>query len=406
MSSVDKWLLPEGIEELLPQQAAAIESLRRALLDQYKLWGYSLIRPPLLEFVEALKVGTGTDLALQTFTLTDQVSGRLLGLRADLTPQVARMDAHSLKKNAATRLCYCAPVLHSTATYLGAARELDQIGIELFGSDSVQADIEVIELMLISVKLAGAFEKEGVIKLDLGNVRIYRAAAKYAELDKEKENQLCDILQRKAMPELKDFVKAFISNKQAAKLILELPKLCGEVSVLRQASKLFAKVKDASVAEELESALEELSSVHSFLQQKYPDLECYFDLSELRGYDYHTGLVFAVYKQGFSQALAKGGRYDSIGESFGRSRPATGFSSDLRQLLSLRALSEISRAIFAPAVEGEKRESLARAIETLRKQGEVVVQAFSKNEKSLKKECCDRELVFESQNWQVKVIKK
>lgn len=404
MTSVDKWLLPEGIEELLPQQAAALESLRRALLDQYRLWGYSLIRPPLLEFVEALKVGTGTDLALQTFTLTDQVSGRLLGLRADLTPQVARMDAHSLKKTGSTRLCYCAPVLHSTATHLGAARELDQVGIELFGSKSVQADIEVIELMLLSVKLAGAFEKEGALKLDLGNVRIYRAAAKYAELDQEKENQLCDILQRKAIPELKEFVKAFIKNEAASKLILELPKLCGEASVLDKASELFSSIVQSDISSELNEALEELKAVYVFLQQKYTNLECYFDLSELRGYDYHTGLVFAVYKQGFAQALAKGGRYDSIGQSFGRARPATGFSSDLRQLLSLRPLPEMGRAIFAPFVQGELLVSLRETIDASRNQGEVVVQAFSDNEAHLKKESCDRELVFESHKWQVKTL--
>lgn len=404
MSSVDKWLLPEGIEELLPQQAAAIESLRRNLLDQYRSWGYLLIRPPLLEFVEALKVGTGTDLALQTFTLTDQVSGRLLGLRADLTPQVARMDAHSLKKNGCTRLCYCAPVLHSTATYLGASRELDQIGIELFGSSSVQADIEVIELMLLSVKQAGAFDKEGVVKLDLGNVRIYRTAARFAGLNQEQENQLCDILQRKAIPELTDFVEHEIKDQQAAALILKLPELCGDFGVLEKAEALFKEIKQADFSTELAVALNELKTVYHFLQQKYPELECYFDLSELRGYDYHTGLVFAIYKQGFSQALSKGGRYDSIGESFGRSRPATGFSCDLRQLLSLRSSPEIGKAILAPVAEGEHYTSLCQMVEKLRADGEVVIQFFSDEEKKLKTEVCDRELVFESQTWQIKSL--
>jgi ATP phosphoribosyltransferase regulatory subunit len=407
MSTVDKWLLPEGIDELLPEQATAAESLRRQLLDTYQSWGYELIRPPMVEFLDALKVGTGNDLALQTFTLTDQVSGRLLGLRADLTPQVARMDAHSLKREGAVRLCYCAPVLHSIARHLGTSRELDQIGIELFGSSSVNADVEVVELMLMSIKKAGAFKDETLVKLDLGNVEIYRAAAQLAGLNEEQESSLCDILQRKALPELKDFVSANIKQAVAKDLILNLPKLCGDVEVLEKAKVLFSKVEDEEVKQRLNLALSELNEVYSRVRAQIPSLECYFDLSELRGYDYHTGLVFAVYKQGFAQALAKGGRYDAIGESFGRSRPATGFSCDLRQLLRLldTGVSHSQSAIFAPACDSkEESDSLRSAVAELRLSGEIVIQALGGDDDLQLKESCERCLVFDAGSWQVKKL--
>ncbi len=408
MTQVDRWLLPEGVDELLPAQAVALEHLRRHLLDNYRSRGYQLVRPPLLEYLEALKVGTGNDLALQTFTLTDQLSGRLLGLRADLTPQVARMDAHSLKREAPARLCYCAPVLHSTAKRLGESREIDQIGIELFGSSATQADIEVIELMIETVQQAGAFESEGVVKLDLGNVKIFRCAAEFAGLDTEHENQLCDILQRKSIPELNGFVAEKISEPAAQKLILALPALCGSAQVLERAETLFRQVPQATSTVLLQ-ALEELQIVYRYLQAHQPTLECYFDLSELRGYDYHTGLVFAIYKAGHARSLAQGGRYDSIGKSFGRARPATGFSSDVRALLKLKPLPALPKAIYAPAAEvsklqDEQTQSLKQYIEHLRASGEIVIQGLDNNDAAMKKECCDRELCWQNKQWQVKPI--
>lgn len=401
MSSADRWLLPDGIDELLPEQAAAAEALRRELLDCYRVWGYHLVRAPMLEFLESLKVGTGNDLALQTFTLTDQLSGRLLGLRADITPQVARMDAHSLKRSAPARLCYCAPVLHSIATNLSGARELDQIGIELFGSDSVQADIEVIQLMLLTVKKAGAFADKKLVKLDLGNVGIFAAAAKFAGLKSTQENQLSEILQRKALPELEKFIKTNISNLEAANLIRVFPRLCGDENILIEARKLFSSVSDKTVVAALLAALDRLDVIYQVIKAVYSDVECYFDLAELRGYDYHTGLVFAVYKQGFAQALAKGGRYDSIGESFGRSRPATGFSSDLRKLLLLSKMPSIAIGIFVP---DENDQTLFKKVTELREQGEVLIQSLSQNDEALKKECCDRQLVLKEGVWLVQAL--
>lgn len=405
MTRRNRWLLPEGIDELLPEQAQAAESLRRGLLDTYASWGYQLVRPPMIEFLESLQVGTGNDLALQTFTLTDQLSGRLMGLRADLTPQVARMDAHSLKREAPARLCYCAPVLHSTATHLGASRELDQIGIELFGSESIHADIEVIELMLQTAHKAGAFDDNSLIKLDLGTVAIFRSAARFAGLDKNKEDVLCDILQRKAVPELNSFIADFIPDKAAAQLIERLPRLCGDAGILEEARELFASLQDQTIAQALLSALDDLQAINDFMQENNPRIECYFDLSELRGYDYHTGPVFALYKQGFSQALAKGGRYDAIGESFGRSRPATGFSSDLRQLLQLCADDKqaLKQAIFAPRLSrsDEQASALKQKVEQLRSEGETVVQVLSDEELSLKQAYCTRQLCLENGVWTV-----
>ncbi len=401
MTSADRWLLPDGIDELLPQQAEAAEALRLKLLDTYRRWGYELVKPPMVEFLESLKVGTGHDLALQTFTLTDQLSGRLLGLRADLTPQVARMDAHSLKREAPTRLCYCAPVLHSSSTELSGARELDQIGIELFGSPSVDADWEVIQLMLQTVEVAGGLSATGKVKLDLGNVEIYRALARSAGLSDDLERELCEILQRKAGVELAEFIEANVKDSEIADLLAVLPSLCGSGSVLEKAQALFSGIKDSNLSQALLAALTQLENISKRMSAAFPDLECYFDLGELRGYDYHTGLVFAVYKEGYAYALAKGGRYDSIGECFGRSRPATGFSSDLRKLVCFTDSNQGVSAILVPAFDDSE---LAQTVADLRTQGETLVQALGGDEDILKQEVCDRELVKDGASWVVKSL--
>lgn len=408
MTKADKWLLPDGVQELLPEQAGAIEGLRRKLLDSYACWGYELISAPIFEFLESLHVGTGNDLALQTFTLTDQLSGRLMGLRADITPQAARMDAHSLKRSAPTRLCYSGTVLHSRSADLAAARELDQIGIELFGSASIDADIEVIQLMLNTVKIAGVFKKgtkNNRVKLDLGHVGIFRAVVLLAKLDKVQEDALCDILQRKAQPELQEFVKNEISNTEVAKLLKTLPTLCGDENVLSTAKKLFSKIQDKIIAKQLLQTLAELRSVQGKIATQFPEVTCYFDLGELRGYDYHTGLVFAIYNSGYPQALAKGGRYDAIGKSFGRARPATGFSSDLRVLSKLQMSEHKKSAVFAPVCKADDKKisSLLSKVEKLRAKGEIVIQSLGDDKKDLQKERCDRELYFDGE-WKIKTF--
>jgi len=408
MTKANTWLLPDGMDELLPQRAAAMESLRLKLLECYRTWGYQLVRPPMLEFLESLSVGTGSDLALQTFTLTDQLSGRLLGLRADITPQVARIDAHSLKQQGPARLCYCAPVLHSTSDALSDSRELDQIGIELFGSESVDADLEVVQLMLLSVEKAGALvdTSEGkLVKLDLGNVEIYRAIAQYAGLNAEAETELSEIIQRKALPELNAFIEKAITNDELAQLIRQLPSLCGNIDVIGRAREVFKSISDSQVIEKLNIALSQLEKVHQHVAQHFEQVECYFDLGEVRGYDYHTGLVFSVYKEGFAQALAKGGRYDSIGESFGRSRPASGFSADLRKLLCLSPLESpselIPNAILIPI---NADTALKEKVKALRAQGEVLIQALGNHEALLENESCNRQLVYKNSVWQVQAL--
>lgn len=408
MTRADKWLLPDGVQELLPEQAASMETLRRKLLDAYVSWGYELISPPMFEFLESLHVGTGNDLALQTFTLTDQLSGRLIGLRADITPQAARMDAHSLKRSAPARLCYSGTVLHSRAAELTGSRELDQIGIELFGSADVAADIEVIQLMLSTVKIAGAFEdiaQDKIVKLDLGHLGIFRAVVQLAKLNKTQETELCDILQRKAQPELKQFIKNEITNPEAAKLLKILPGLCGDKKALSAARKLFTTVSNKKVAKALLKTLDDLESVQARVVSEFPQMNCYFDLGELRGYDYHTGLVFAIYKTGYAQALAKGGRYDAIGESFGRARPATGFSSDLRVLSKVKNIVSGKKAVFVPACKpGDKNfASLQIKLAQLREQGEVLIQSLGNDKKDLQAERCDRELYFNGA-WKIKSL--
>lgn len=406
MNKQDRWLLPDGVEEVLPQNAARLEGLRRQLLDLFDCWSYDLVAPPMIEFLESLNIGAGTDLALQTFTITDQMSGRLMGVRADITPQVARIDAHTLDKQGPARLCYCGTVLHSTPANFSESRAIEQIGIELFGSSSINADIEVVNLMLESVEIAGGLNTEsGVVKLDLGHVGIFRAVVVLSKLSEALEQDLCDILQRKALPELKQFVEINIADQFVADLLIKLLKLCGDKAVLKEAAALFAQVDDDEIKKTLESSLADLESVANALAASFPHLECYFDLGELRGYNYHTGLVFAVYKQGYAEPLTKGGRYDHIGESFGRSRPATGFSADLKSLLSLKKAEDKISCIAAPSLLlGDKSyQSLELKVAELRKQGLSVTQMLDESEEHLS-ESCDSKLVFDGKSWDVQSL--
>ena len=406
MKKQDRWLLPDGVEEVLPQDAARLENLRRQLLDLYASWSYDLVAPPMIEFLESLNIGAGTDLALQTFTITDQLSGRLMGVRADITPQVARIDAHTLDKQGVVRLCYCGTVLHSTPANFSESRAVEQVGIELFGSSSIHADIEVVRLMLASVEKAGGLSaKTGLAKLDLGHVGIFRNVAGLAKLNSNLEQELCAILQRKAQPELAQFVAINIADPLVAELLLKLLTLCGGLDILAEAKALFNKVSEPLIKRELLQALDDLCSLAKVLETDFPQVEPYFDLGELRGYNYHTGLVFAIYKDAYAEPLAKGGRYDHIGESFGRSRPATGFSADLKILLALHDTAQVSMAIAVPLLaSGDKgQKALGLKVAELRNQGEVLAQSLALNDEH-RAECCDRELVFENECWLVKML--
>jgi ATP phosphoribosyltransferase regulatory subunit len=390
MSIADRWLLPDGIEELLPPQAARAEHLRRQLLDLYGSWGYELVMPPLVEFTESLLVSGNHDLDLQTCKLTDQLSGRLMGVRADITPQTARIDAHGLIRDGATRLCYAGSTLHARPKTALASRSPIQIGCEFYGVPGVEADCEVISLMLETARVAGISD----VTLDLGHVGIFRGLAELAKLDDEQEQVLFDILQRKANTELKDFVSASVADAVAAELLLALPDWKGDRSILVRATAALVKAPAA-----VRSAVHQLEHIAACITQRAPDVNLYFDLAELRGYHYHTGVVFALYVAGVGEAIANGGRYDNFGAAFGRARPASGFSTDLKHLMDLGNIdAHNSKAIWA-ILDGTAAQW--QAITRLRANGERVIAGGSGETRDL---LCNRELVLDNTQYLVKNI--
>lgn len=387
MTYADRWLLPEGIEEILPAEAKAIDKLRRRLLDLYSSWGYDMVIPPLVEYTDSLLIGLGRDVDLLTFKMTDQLTGRMLGIRADITPQTARMDAHSFIRPGTSRLCYAGHVVHTRPKNPLATRTPIQAGVECYGEAGEVADIEVISLLLESLRLAGLPK----LHIDLGHIGIYRALAKHAGLDKSREDTFFDLLQRKAMAEIRDWVAANILDTKTAGLFLALPRLAGDLSVVTQAKSLFAGLV------EIQQALMQLESVAASIAQRYPDAELYFDLGELRGYHYLTGIVFAAFAPGYGNPIASGGRYDHIGEVFGRARPATGFAVDISAISKLGLLKpEIVNAI---GVEPTADPAQWQAICQLREAGErVVLINQSIDWQAL---ACDRQLLLEAGQYKV-----
>lgn len=380
MTYADRWLLPDGIEEILPLEAKAIDSLRRQLMDLYSTWGYEMVIPPLLEYTDSLLVGSGRDVDLLTIKVTDQLSGRTLGLRADITPQTARMDAHSMARQGANRLCYTGHVIHARPKNPLATRSPIQAGVEFFGEESLAADIEVVSLLIESLKATGL----QYLHLDLGHVGIYRALAAQAGLTSVQEDELFELLQRKATAEIRAWVVANGFDAVNAQHLLVLADLAGGRDVLARAREEFGALP---LVVEAIAQLETLSDV---IEARYPKAELYFDLGELRGYHYLTGIVFAAFAPGFGNPIASGGRYNHIGEVFGRARPATGFAVDVTALSKLGVLKEIPLASIA-VVENQTQEQWA-AISALRAQGERVV---SLTQAGLLAELgCDRQLVL------------
>ena len=387
MTRVDHWQLPDGMEEVLPGQAEAVETLRRALLDVYRSWGYRLVIPPLMEFTESLLVGLGEDLDLLTFKLTDQFSGRTLGIRADITTQVARIDAHSLAEDGVTRLCYAGSTLHTRPKSLMASRSPIQLGAELYGDDSLGADVEIVRLMLTTLETAGLFG----ITLDLGHVGIYEAVLATAGLSPEQENTVFDALQRKSVPDLNLALIGIEPDISA--LIIALVDLHGDETVLEAARSLFAETVPGAL-----TGIDALQEVAYNLRRQSPKLDIYFDLSELRGYHYHTGLVFAAYVSGCGQALANGGRYNDVGAVFGRARPATGFATDLKSLMAMLPTSATrQQAISMPNADDP---ALNLRVRELRAEGEVVINCLSGSPDPR----CDRHLVEHDGHWQVRPL--
>lgn len=387
MTYADRWLLPEGIEEILPAEAKAIDKLRRRLLDLYSSWGYDMVIPPLVEYTDSLLIGLGRDVDLLTFKMTDQLTGRLLGLRADITPQTARMDAHSFIRPGTSRLCYAGHVVHALPKNPLATRTPIQAGVECYGESGDSADIEVISLLLESLQLAGLPQ----LHIDLGHIGIYRALANYAGLDQTNEDLFFELLQRKAMPEIRDWVAANIQDSSIAKQFLALPGLAGDSSVFAQARAIF------TASPEIQEALTQLEKVATLISHRYPSAELYFDLGELRGYHYLTGIVFAAYAPGYGNPIASGGRYDHIGEVFGRARPATGFAVDITAISKLGLLeSDIVKAI---GVEASTDKAQWEAICRLREAGERVI--VINQDIDWQTLSCDRQLVLQAGQYQV-----
>ena len=390
----DRWLLPEGIEELLPPRAAQLEATLRQLHDLFASWGYELVMPPFIEYLESLLIGTGDDLDLQTFKLTDQMTGRLMGVRSDMTPQVARIDAHLLKREVPTRLCYMGTTLNTVPKTHGGSRTPMQVGAELYGHAGAESDIEILRLMVATLQQAG-LEK---LYLDLGHVGIFRSLAEEAGLQPEFEAQLFDALQRKSKPEIDELLASTQLAAPYSEIFAQLADLHGDASVLDSAAELFAGAGEA-----VSAALDNLSQIATAVSS-LENVEVHFDLAELRGYHYHTGAVFTAYVAGEGMAIAQGGRYDDVGKVFGRARPATGFSTDMRQVLSLvAATTPEDRGIFAPS--GESAE-LLQAIQTLRSAGEKVVQALPGQTGGAAEMGCDRELQLQDGKWQPVAVKK
>ncbi|MGD8582712.1 MAG: ATP phosphoribosyltransferase regulatory subunit [Gammaproteobacteria bacterium] len=355
------WILPQGIEEALPEQAARLECLRRNLLDLYASWGYEMVMPPFIDHIESLLTGTGHDLDLQTFKLVDQLSGRTLGIRADMTPQVARIDAHQLNTNVPSRLCYIGTVLHTRSDSFGSSRSPLQVGAELYGHAGVESDVEVLDLMLKTFEVAGVND----IYLDIGNVDIYKNLAKQAGLTEADEIRLFELLQQKAVTEIGQLVASLSVDASLAKMFTQLAELNGDVSILERARK---QLKQAGP--DVLAAIDYLEQVSHGVSKHNKVIRLNVDLAELHGYHYHTGVVFGAFVPQLGQEIARGGRYDDIGKIFGRARPATGFSTDLKQLINLSTCDiQVPQKILAPA---EEDEALQQKIDTLRAEGYCV----------------------------------
>jgi ATP phosphoribosyltransferase regulatory subunit len=397
MKKSDTWLLPEGIDEVLPAQAELLEQLRRQLLDTFTCWGYDLVIPPFVDFLDSLLTGSGHDLDLQTFKLTDQISGKLLGVRADMTPQVARIDAHNLKHDWPTRLCYVGTILHTLSDPLEKTRSPMQIGAEIYGHAGIESDYEIIGLMLETLALSGLEN----VHLDLGHVGIYRALVAEAGLNSQQESQLFDILQRKAGSELLELVQSLAISDACKALFMALPKLHGGVEVLAKASDLF-DYSFSNVA--ISTALQDLQHIASKLSRDFPALQVSFDLAELRGYHYHTGLVFAAFIPQVGREIARGGRYDNIGKFFGRARAATGFSADLKMLVNLykQGLQSAPKTIiFAPYLDDPQ---LAETIRDLRASGHRVIQYLPQQAGSAAELGCTSVLEKQNNHWIIKAL--
>ncbi len=383
------WLLPESLADVLPAEARRIEELRRELLDLYRAYGFELVAPPLVEYLDSLLSDKGSDLALRTCKLVDQLSGRTLGLRADITPQIARIDAHLLNREGVTRLCYCGSVLHARPAGLLSDRELLQIGAELFGHGGVEADIEIIQLALESVQRAGV----AGARLDLNHLGVVRAIIDSDLALTEVADEVIELLSTKDVPGIRNLGQRLPELRpETLQALTVLPSLYGGFEVLAEAPKALPALP------RIQQAMADLQA----LVQAMPEYEFSIDLADAgSGYGYHSGVMFSIYAQGWHDALVKGGRYDGIGRVFGRERPATGFSMDLRKLSSGLPPAKLAKAIRAP---WGTDPALMEVLRGLRGSGEIVVQSLPGETHDLDEFTVDRELVFADGSWRVRAI--
>ncbi len=388
-----RWILPEYIDDVLPNEAKRVEYLRRRLLDLFATQGFELVGPPTIEYLESLLTGSGKDLDLQTFKTIDRLSGRTLGFRADITPQISRIDSHLIGSDNVVRLCYCDKVLRTSPTEVDSPREVIQLGAELFGFDRIEGDIEICRLMLKSLQVSGVANPI----LDIGNVAILRALLRKINCSDEEKVELANLVQRKSQSELSDLLKNV--SKSDRDMVLSLTELFGDRSVLSEARKLLARAPEAI------SGVERLEAIYDVIS----DLGCAisFDLAEPHGYDYHSGVVFTAYAQGQNTPLGHGGRYDDIGSAFDRARPATGFTLNLRKLAQLTPSVEMvgnKKCVYAPSNFDDKE--LQRIVEDLRSKGVVVIADLIGDGTIKEERSFTDELILVDGEWSLKPVIK
>lgn len=378
------WLLPEYIQDVLPPEARRIEVLRSSLLDLFRVHGFLFVMPPMLEYVESLLTGTGEDLDLRTFKLVDQSSGRMMGVRADITPQVARIDAHLLNREGVARLCYCGSVLHTRVRGQGATREPIQIGAEIYGHAGIESDLEIQDLLFKSLIGAGCVDA----RIDLGHVGVFRALCRHGKIGRELEIELQAALEAKDSPGLLKLTASL--GGEIAEALRALPHLYGDTMILDEAARRLPDLP------EIRAALADLKRLSSDVRYAVS-----VDLADLRGYHYHSGVVFAAYVPGRASAVALGGRYDEVGRAFGRARPATGFSMDLMTFSSIVPVSPERKAILCPFVEDSR---LLLVVEGLRAAGDIVIVDLPGHEASRGELGCDREIFLENGAWRIRQL--
>lgn len=395
MRAKNKWLLPEGIEEVLPPRAAQLDALCRRILDQFAGWGYELVMPPFIEYLDTLFTGTDEDLELQTFKVIDQLNGKLMGIRADTTPQVARIEVHNLKRNRPSRLCYIGTVLHTMPGGPGGTRSPLQVGAELYGHKGIESDAEILALMLKTLQLAGLHN----VHVDIGHVGIMQGLTGPMQLDPEREARLFGCVQRKAADELKSMLEEWSMADASGAALIRLMELEGDAGVLDEVRDILRPC-----GEELCSYVDELDRIAELVSRQVGDAPLYFDVTEFQGYHYHTGMTFVAYVPGESEGIAFGGRYDEVCEAFGQPCPATGFSTDALKLFELAPQPYApKKGIFAPNSEAP---GLYDLVDRLREEGEIVIYRLPGDEEPAVPgdPVCDREIVLEHGRWQVRKI--